>query len=173
MSATTANSFPMVLVMCMPRHFYNIIDTQKQLLLLFVWRRLNAEDPFELFFSRYDGVVVDSDEDVVAVDLGSDASIPPLDLRLYNSTEMTCMDLQYDPMTLLTRGQLATLKKQLLSEENNSGRKTNNVNTNSRSRRDLAVVDVHVETTSTRYISNMRREQLYELCQRHFRRCSE
>ena len=71
----------------------------------------NAEGLFLLFFSRFDGVVVDSEEDVVDVDLGSDASIPPVELRLYNTTEVSCMDLQYDPMTLLTRGQLATLKQ--------------------------------------------------------------
>ena len=63
------------------------------------------------FCSRCDGVVVDSEEDVVDVDLGNDASIPPVELRLYNTTEVYCMDLQYDPMTLLTRGPLATLKQ--------------------------------------------------------------
>ena len=59
-------------------------------------------------FSRFDGVVVDSEEDVVAVDIGSDASLPPVDLRLYNTTEMSCLDLKCDPITLLTRGQVAT-----------------------------------------------------------------
>ena len=109
----------------------------------------NAEDLFELlFFSRFDGVVVDSEEDVVDINVGSDASIPPVELRLYNTTEVSCMDLQYDPMTLLTRGQLATLKQKLESDEEKSGRKQNNVNTNRRSRRDLAVVDVHDETPS-------------------------
>ena len=68
---------------------------------------------FSCFFSRFDGVVVDSEEDVVAVDIGSDASLPPVDLRLYNTTEMSCLDLKYDPTTLLTRGQVATLKKNL------------------------------------------------------------
>ncbi len=69
------------------------------------------------FFSRFDGVVVDSEEDVVVADIGSDASLPPVDLRLYNSTETTCMDLKYDPITVLTRDQVATLKKQVLSDE--------------------------------------------------------
>ena len=62
-------------------------------------------------FSRFDGVVVDSEEDVVDINVGSDASIPPVKSRLYNTTEVSCMDLQYDPMTSLTRGQLATLKQ--------------------------------------------------------------
>ena len=107
----------------------------------------NAEDLFELlFFSRFDGVVVDSEEDVVDINVGSDASIPPVELRLYNTTEVSCMDLQYDPVTLLTRGQLATLKKQVECDEKTSGRKQNNLNTIRRSRRDLAVVDVHDET---------------------------
>ena len=71
---------------------------------------------FSSFFSRFDGVVVDSEQDVVDVAIGSDAGIPPLELRLYNSTEMTCMDLQYDPMTLLTRGPRGNSKKHLLNE---------------------------------------------------------
>ena len=56
------------------------------------------------------------------------------------------MDLKYDPMTLLTRGQLATLKQKLEFDEKKSGRKTNTLNSNRRSRRDVAVVDVHDET---------------------------
>ena len=99
------------------------------------------------YFSRFDGVVVDS-EDVVDINVGSDASIPPVELHLYNTTEVSCMDLQYDPMTVLTRGHLATLKQNLGSDEKKSGRKQTNVSTNRRSRRDLAVVDVHDETPS-------------------------
>ena len=72
-------------------------------------------------FSRFDGVVVDSEEDVVDINVGSDASIPPVELRLYNTTEVSCMDLQYDPMTSLTRGQLATLKQKLECDEKKSG----------------------------------------------------
>ena len=72
------------------------------------------------FFSRFDGVVVDSEEDVVDINVGSDASIPPVELRLYNTTEVSCMDLQYDPMTSLTRGQLATLKQKLECDEKKS-----------------------------------------------------
>ena len=77
----------------------------------------NALGLFELLFvSRFDGVVVGSEEDVVDVGIGSDASIPPVELRLDNSNEITCMDLQYDPMTLLTRGPPGTSKEQCLSE---------------------------------------------------------
>ena len=107
-----------------------------------------AGDLFELFCSRFDGVVVDSEEDVVDINVGSDASIPPVELRLYNTTEVSCMDLQYDPMTSLTRGQLATLKQKLECDEKKSGRKKNTLNSNRRSRRDVAVVDVHDETPS-------------------------
>ena len=67
-------------------------------------------------FSRFDGVVVDSEQDVVDVAIGSDAGIPPLELRLYNRTEITCMDLQYDPMTLLTRGPPGNSRRNLLNE---------------------------------------------------------
>ena len=101
-----------------------------------------------ILFSRFDGVVVDSEEDVVDINVGSDASIPPVELRLYNTTEVSCMDLQYDPMTSLTRGQLATLKQKLECDEKKSGRKQKNLNSNRRSRRDVAVVDVHDETPS-------------------------
>ena len=55
-------------------------------------------------FCRFDGVVVDPEQDVVDVPCVGDACIPPLDLHLYNSIGITCMDLQYDPMTLLRRG---------------------------------------------------------------------
>ena len=94
-------------------------------------------------FFRFDGVVVDSEEDVVDVGIGTDASIPPLELRLYNTTENTCMDLQYDPMTLLTRRPPSISKEKLLSENQKRGRKKKAVNSNIRSRRDIAVVDVH------------------------------
>ena len=110
------------------------------------------------FCSRFDGVVVDAEDDFVDINLGSDACIPPVELRLYNTTEVSCMDLQYDPMTLLTRGQLATLKQQLLSEEKKVV-VTNNVNTDRRSRRDLAVLDVHDETPSVLKIMPRKRPQ--------------
>ena len=58
------------------------------------------------------------------------------------------MDLKYDPITVLTRGQVATLKKQVLSDEKKSARTKNNVNTNRRSSRACAVVDVHDEKPS-------------------------
>ena len=103
-----ANSCSMELVICTPWLLFSIIDIQN--VLLFFLTNVECRRSFRvIIFSRFDGVVVDSEEDVVDVDLGSDASIPPVELRLYNTTEMTCMDLQYDPMTLLTRGQLATL----------------------------------------------------------------
>ena len=72
------------------------------------------------FFSRFDGVVVDSEQDVVDVTIGSDAGIPPLELRLYNSIEITCMDLQYDPMTLLTRGPPGNSRRNPLNENKTS-----------------------------------------------------
>ena len=56
-----------------------------------------------IVFSRFDGVVVDSEQDVVDVQIVGDAGIPPLELHLHNSIGITCMDLQYDPMTLLRR----------------------------------------------------------------------
>ena len=59
---------------------------------------------------------MDSEQDVVDVGIGSDAGIPPLELRLYNSIEITCMDLQYDPMTLLTRGPFGNSRRNLLNE---------------------------------------------------------
>ena len=129
------------------------------------------------FFSRFDGVVVDSEEDVVDVGIGSDASIPPLELRLYNSIEITCMDLQYDPMTLLTRRPQSNSKETLLSENKRSGRKKKIVNPNIRSRRDIAVVDVHDEEPSFLEIlprntpqdvsQGCEKKSCASLCQRH------
>ena len=56
-------------------------------------------------FCRFDGVVLDPEQDVIDVPIVSDACIPPLELHLYNSTGITCMDLQYHPMILARRGQ--------------------------------------------------------------------
>ena len=58
-----------------------------------------------IVFCRFDGVVLEPEQDVVDVPIVSDACIPPLDLHLYNSTSITCMALQYYPMTLFQRGQ--------------------------------------------------------------------
>ena len=60
---------------------------------------------------------MDPEQDVVDVPIVSDACIPPLELHLYNSTGITCMDLQYDPMTLFRRGQASNSNSKALSED--------------------------------------------------------
>ena len=78
-----------------------------------------------LAFSRFYGVVVDPEQDVVDVPIVSDAGIPPLELHLYNSIGITCMDLQYDPMTLLRRGPPCNSTSNPLNENKRSSRKKN------------------------------------------------
>ena len=51
-------------------------------------------------------------------------------------------------MTLLTRRPTSNSKEKLLSGNNKSGRKKKTVNPSLRSRRDIAVVDVHDEKPS-------------------------
>ena len=99
-------------------------------------------------FSRFDGVVVDSEQDVVDVPIVSDAGIPPLELHLYNSIGITCMDLQYDPMTLLRRGPACNTIGNGLFENNRASCKKNDSKRNIRSRRDSASVAVHDEKPS-------------------------
>ena len=60
---------------------------------------------------------MDPEQDVVDVPIVSDACIPPLELHLYNSTSITCMDLQYYPMTLFKRGQASNSNSKALSED--------------------------------------------------------
>ena len=68
------------------------------------------------FCCRFDGVVVDPEQDVVDVPTVGDTGIPPFELHLYNSIGTTCMDLQYDPMTLLRRGRPCNSKSNALNE---------------------------------------------------------
>ena len=51
-------------------------------------------------------------------------------------------------MTLLARGPLGNSRRNPLNENNKSVRKKNQFNTDIRSRRDIAVVDVHDEKPS-------------------------
>ena len=70
-----------------------------------------------IMFCRFDGVALDPEQDVVDVPIVSDACIPPLELHLYNSTGITCMDLQYYPMILARRGQAFNSTCKALSED--------------------------------------------------------
>ena len=58
------------------------------------------------------------------------------------------MDLQYDPMTLLRRGPPCNSTSNPLNENKRSSRKKNDLKINIRSRRDIAIVDVHDEKPS-------------------------
>ena len=98
-----------------------------------------------MFFCRFDGVALDPEQDVVDVPIVSDACIPPLELHLYNSTGITCMDLQYYPMMLFRRGLASNSTSKALSEDTKGVRTRMVSKTNIRSRRDIASVDVHDE----------------------------
>ena len=78
-----------------------------------------------IVFSRFDGVVVDPEQDVVDVPIVGVACIPPLELQLYNSIGIACMDLQYDPMTLLRRGPACNSNSNALIENKRGPRKKN------------------------------------------------
>ena len=88
---------------------------------------------------------MDPEQDVVDVPCVGDACIPPLDLHLYNSTGITCMDLQYDPMTLLRRVPACNTIGNGFFENKRGSRKKNDSKIKIRSRRDIASVDVHDE----------------------------
>ena len=70
-----------------------------------------------IVFCRLDGVALDPEQDVVDVPIVGDACIPPLELHLYNSTGITCMDLQYYPVILARRGQAFNSTSKALSED--------------------------------------------------------
>ena len=99
-------------------------------------------------FCRFDGAVVDAEQDVLDVPCLGDACIPPLELHLYNSTGISCMDLQQDPMTLLRRGSARNTIGNGLGDNTRNARKKSDSKINMRSREDSARVDVHDEKPS-------------------------